>query len=181
MKSISRHLTALVFILCLVPFLFQAQAVTAQAKTITVQKQRYTTSKATANKKAKTVSTGTYKVKADGSGYLKFKAPKAGKYSFTFSNIKVQGMSTAVIYLMTASGSKIKARSLKTEGGTYTSLHLQDKKSEALYTDVSPLNERCLTKRTGTLSLKKGQTVFISLNYWGGLGYTTITMKIKKK
>ena len=176
MKSVSRHLKAILFFLFLVPFLFQTKA---QAKTITVPRQIYTTSKATANKKAKAVSIGTYKVRVRGSGYLKFKAPKAGKYSFTFSNVTVKkGLSTAVIYLMTASGSKIKARSVKTEGGTNSALLLQDKNSEP---DNNPLYQRCLTKRTGTISLKKGQTVFINLGFWGGGKYTTISLKIKKK
>lgn len=140
------------------------------AKSVKIGDNKVTTAKGNFNKQYATP-------------FVRFKAPKNGKYKFTFTNLSSPKSSRALgscsIYksngdeLITASFPSNNL-TLKTEGGKVMSLFLTTRQSPY---ESGSLKYRPLTKRTTTLNLKKGEIIYISNNM---LYKSTYKLNIKK-
>ena len=115
--------------------------------------------------------------------FVRFKAPKDGKYKFTFSNLSSPKSSYALgscsIYKSTgnepmSASYPEKLLRIKTEGGKGMSLFLTNRQSSYASGEMKYRN---LVKRTTTLNLKKGETIYISNNM---LYKSTYKLNIKK-
>ena len=117
-------------------------------------------------KAAKTVKKGKMTLSVR-SGYIKFKAPKAGTYSFAFSDIKAIGDSGAEVTgyaeFYDRNAYEIKDSKVRTTGGKKASLYL----CSAAYTTSTKgiVKERYLKSRTGKIKLKKGQVIYIYMDF----------------
>lgn len=123
-------------------------------------------------KKAKRVKTGTttVKVTTNGSslGYVKFTAPKKGKYTFTVWGLvtfgaKVNGKDIQNGYVEICKVDKYGAYPLKVKtqfGRSYT-LHLCTKDAWDVLPRASSVYDS-LVRRSTTVTLKKGETVYIA-------------------
>ena len=131
-------------------------------------------------KTATTVTkTGSYKIvqkkQSDGTfvGYIKFVAPKGKNYSFTLSNLKCKGneqiYGAVQTYFHDNYSDSIKSAYTKTKGGSKTILQLAHKK----------LGSDLITKRTGKITLKKGQVLY--LRYQFGVAQKTKGKKLTSK
>lgn len=147
-----------------------AQAKTKK-KTITLKVVSNYDSQTTAKKKSTTVKTGyiyTVKLKQymalSYGGYLKFKAPKTKTYKFTVSGVKhpvkksiLQG--TVSFKNPTAYG--FFPIYVKTRGKKTDRLYVAAKTYKPGFSDAT----NYYTSRTGTVKLKKGQTVYLNLDF----------------
>lgn len=161
MKKILGRLT---LVMVITMMLVGMTPVMASAKTVKLKASGFTTSTAVAESVAKPVGRGkmTVKVPKKGSGYLKFTAPANKVYSFTFSNIKNSGYNCGHINLMTRYGknlTSITTNKIGTKGGQSYSLYVATKNSKYGQTAY-----RYLKKRTGSIFLQKGQTVYIYIS-----------------
>lgn len=167
-------LVALLVALAFVP----TDAYAASSKT--VKKAGFTSETKVIEKKATKVTKGTTKLTfKKGEGFIKFKATKTKKYSFTFSNLKGKKTNNAYITFKTPdkySPEYSWSTPLKTKGG----------KSETLWLSVNGTKftgnykqiDKPIVKRTGTIKLKKGQMAYFYF-YSGNNAKTTATLKIK--
>ncbi len=149
-------------------------------------------------KKAKVVGVGTTAVTAKKSSkddmhhaYLKFKAPKAGSYVFTLSDFKTKGIKASKdveiggFSLLTKDAYGYIPETVKTEGGKTERMNIctgaatKDDYFKSLNKKRKKL-ERYLPKRTATMKLKKGETVWIYVTYTNYRQFS-YKLKIKKK
>ena len=166
--------------------LMSSVSIPASAEVVnrTVKKAAYTTKTSKAKKTAKTVKKGTTILKV-AQGFVKFTAPAAGNYTFTFSKVErlsSKGFQVGTVQIMSTYGSKdqfLEPRKVKTEGGKNYRLYLC---TEAFYSGWKPTKITKLTnltKRSGTTKLKKDQTVYIFVDFGDG-PKNTVKLKIKK-
>lgn len=186
---IKRALVALTFAVAVAVMVPAAGSVEAQAaKKVTAQKTF---------KKAKSVKTGTTTVTVKkrpantnyNDAYVKFKAPKAGKYVFTVSSLKLKGQNPATsttcgfFYLgkLSSSGKYIDIQKLKTAGGKTTYMQIGTKTMYE-YSVRNKLKkiDQYLTSRSATISLKKGETVYLNIICTTSQQYT-YKLKVKRK
>ena len=105
------------------------------------------------------------------SGFLSFKAPSAGKYTFTFYGLDTRGGYGSVSFLKRVGSSKllsyIKNRYVKTAGGRNSVLWLCTKAEAPYYEKDSSIKKiaRPLIKRSGTIKLAKGEKVYLYLDF----------------
>lgn len=186
-KFIKRILIALTF----------ALAVTVIAPTTDLAEVQAATKKVTgaANwKKAPSVKIKkTYKVtsKNQKGTYVKFKAPKAGKYVVTIYNVNSIGAKAsdydshlANFYIRKPYNSDyLTLAKVKTQGGKSDVLFMATPDSyNAHYKGVKVTTKTYLQKRTATLTLKKGETIYVNMNYYTGKKCRcTYNLKINRK
>ncbi len=168
--TVIRKTIALTLAAAIVFTLANPLQVQAKTKTINVKSHSEETFASRANKYATTVKKGTYNLKfkkMGGSyyrGYLKFKAPKKGTYSFTLSNLKTNNkkqVSGWMVCCKSESGALYYAN-LKTKGGISDQLKVNSKKI-----DIMP---DYLKSRTGKLTLQKNETVYLYFQFIGSTG-----------
>lgn len=145
-------------------------------------------------KKAPTVKINqTYKVtsKNKNGTFVKFKAPKAGKYVVTISNINSIGVKASDVdhnlanfYIKKqSSGDYLSWVKVKTQGGKTDWLRMATPDSyNDYYKGTKVKVSTYLNKRTATLTLKKGETIYVNMSYFTGKkSRCTYNLKIKRK
>lgn len=138
---------------------------------------KYTTSASKADKYAKKVSTGAYTVKTSDvtKGYLKFTPASSGTYEFKFFNVKSSySFAMGHITFQVKSGSSLKRLSVKTKGGTATTLNLATQNDDA---EEGAPEELYLKSRSTKIKMTKGKPVYI---HYGFLAAKSFQMSIKK-
>ena len=145
-------------------------AVPAGAATRKLINQKYTRQRAKAEAKARVVNLGTTTVviPSKGRGYLKFKATKKKKYTFTLSGLrpgKAGAYANGYFYVMRkyGSGKYISMDRMKTQGGKSHALYLSNKNEKPPITSLS-----FLTSRSGKIKLKKNEVVYLYFNFSTG-------------
>ena len=118
-----------------------------------------------AKKKVSTVKKGEMNLSAR-EGMIMFKAPKAGTYSFTFSNLRPEKGAGGVSYngfatFYNSSVFIMPIARVSTKGGKHPVLWLASKEGEQTY---GSMKTRCLLSRTGKIKLKKNEVIFIYLS-----------------
>jgi len=181
---VKRTLVAVLFVLAvavLVPATGGVEA-RAAAKKITANK-KYKKSPSIKLKNTYTVT-----VKA-GDSFVKFKAPKAGTYDFTLSNLTVykggkksnDAETVRIYFCMKSKISKgLSIQRIKTQGGKAFYLNFCNAKYYKKYPDKTITGSSNLPKRKVTMKLKKGQTVYIQAASFG-LDYSKFTCKLSVK
>lgn len=152
----------------------------AFAATKTVKGCDFQTSTKVAKKKATTVKKGTTKLNVKkGQGYVKFKATKTKKYSFTFSKVTSKGFSSnAFVEVQSASKnypSSITFLDVKTKGGKTNTLWL----TANGYSPSGTGTYKTLPSRTAKVKLKKGQWVYFYIYNGANGNKTSMQLKIK--
>lgn len=153
------------------------------------------TKKVTASKKIKNstkVKSGSTIVKSKQfrkHAYISFTAPKAGTYTFTFSDISVSdgnyNRALGHYYLKTAIKSSYSNRvyydnvKAKTEGGTNTVFQFATKNYDNRYISSGSKKNRYLKTRSATVKLNKGQTIYLDTYITSDKGQ--YKLKIKRK
>lgn len=164
---------------------------------VEVQAAKKVTAGAT-EKKAKAVRVGTTLVTAKKCSkddmhhaYLRFKAPKAGSYVFTLSDFKTKGKETSkdveigYFALLTKDASGYMPETVKTEGGKTERINIctdaatKDDYFKSVNKEAKKIN-RYMPKRTATIKLKKGETVWIYVSYTNYRQFS-YKLNIKKK
>ncbi len=186
---IKRALIALTFAMAVAVMVPAVGSVEAQAaKKVTAQKNW---------KKAKAVKIGTTVVTVKKlpknvthqDAYIKFKAPKAGKYVITVSSLKIKGEKPAnsvacggyYIEKLPSGESMLLAQRVKTEGGKAITLPIGTKEMYKYSVEEGmPKVEQYLTKRSATITLKKGETIWLVM-YLSSPKQYTYNLKIKRK
>ena len=156
-----------VFALCLA-FTCAAGTTAVQAKTVTAAKKY---------KKAKKIRKGNNLVRFSwnrkGCMYVKFTAPKKGKYTFTFSNLqsdyRYDGKNYESMWVKLAEKScrSVIGMPAKTEGGKTISTYVCSQDSW----NVNPVFSSMYSEkpvRTLTKKLKKGKTVWLEFGFSSG-------------
>ena len=179
MKTTTKRFLSMLLITVMALCLLAMPAFAATNKV--VKKQKFTTSASVANKKAATVKKGSYRLTfKNGEGYLKFKAPKAGKYSFTFSNVRKNSFgASSYVSLMKVSpysSSYITFTKGSTYGGKTDTLWLSV--NGASFSNYKKIY-RPIAKRTATLKLNKNEVLYFY--FYASSGKTTSNLVIKKK
>ena len=151
--------------------------VIASAKTIQLKPQEFVTKTKTANKKGRVVKKGTTTLvmPSNGRGYLKFKATKKKKYTFTLSGLRSsRSYSNGYFYVMRTygrGGKYISMDKLSTQGGKVSALYISTE--DHTYSD---LKYAFLTSRYGKIKLRKNETVYLYFNFSAG---DTLILHIK--
>ena len=159
-----------------------ACAGTVQAKTV---------STVTNYKKAKKVKTGTTVVRTTSRrggkyGYVKFTAPKKGKYVFTVGSLKTSAPRSAggkdirngYVEICKADRYGVAPIKLRTQYGKSYSMYVCTQDSwDVSGRKGSPYDS--LTSRSMTASMKKGQTLYVRA--WFTAEKATYSLKIKRK
>ena len=176
MKKRTTKISMLMSIVILLSFLMTVPVFAETAKS--VKKVSPTFTKSVAEKNAYKVTKGTVRLKISQGGYIKFTAPKAGKYNFTFS-----GLSSGSGYasFMKSDSAKTIAyvgnSKVVTKGGKSSTLWICSKSFASFYKNQA-LRVRPIPTRTGTISLKKGECVYMYIS----TGSTSkVTLKIAQK
>ena len=170
-------LSRLMLVMVITMMLIGMTPVLASAKTVTLKPQGFTTSKSVAKKMGQVVKKGTTTVVFSpslGSGYLKFKAPKKKKYTFTLSGLSTtRSYSNGYFYVMRTygRGKYITMSKMTTQGGKTSSLYVSSK--DHPYSD---LRTAFITSRFGRLTLKKGEMVYLYFSFSPG---DVLTLNIK--
>ena len=105
--------------------------------------------------------------------YLKFAAPKSGRYKITFSNIKsVPGKkkdfncgSIAISKILYKTSKEPSSVKIKTKGGSTYFLYVCSKFMNSLNKDKKIDKYSYLPSRTASISLKKGETIWIQMSF----------------
>ena len=183
MKQFKKLAAVLAFALTLAVAMPCANVVTAQAAKTVTANPNY--------KKAPVIKkTGTVNVKAPKNhSMIAFRAPKAGTYKFTISNIATMGSNDTnlgnwypkTLYVSPYSGtSYLQSLKVKTEGGKQSCLWTASANYRDCYTTTGgPLSGRYLKTRSATVKLKAGQTIWFDYYYTGNK--CTYKVTIKKK
>ncbi len=120
-----------------------------------IKKASTTLKKGTYNIRIKQFGGGAYR------GYIKFVAPKAGTYSFTFSNCKTDDkkhiLGSAFVQTPDKFGGLGGIIEFSTKGGKTNTLWMGSKKD--------PSYPECITTRTGKVKLKKGQNIYLHVSF----------------
>lgn len=170
-----RRLTLLILITV---FIFSSLSVAAAAKK-TVKIQGFTTNVRTLNKNAVTVKAGTTALTfAKGHGYIKFTAPKSKTYKFVFLNVKSKDSSRC------AYASAQKAQVYNRNYASKCNLRLASGVSNTMWLSANGYKfsnysgiEKPVAKRTGSVKLEKGETIYFFFN--NGKKKTTVTFIAK--
>lgn len=185
-----RALVAITFALAVSVLALGANPVEANAATKKV------TGHANYKKAPKVKVNKTYKVtsKNKNGTFVKFTAPKAGKYQIQIYNMNSLGATAAETDLNLANFYIRKAPTsaystflpilkVKTEGGKTDCLRMATPDSyNNHYKDEKVTTATYLQKRTATLSLKKGETIYVNMSYFTGTkNRCTYNLKIKRK
>ena len=173
MKKILSRLT-LVMVISMV--LVGMTPVAASAKTIKLKPREFTTKTRVAQKKSKVVKKGTTTVvmPPNGRGYLRFKAAKNKKYTFTLSGLRTKkSYSNGYFYVMRkyGSGKYISMEKLKTQGGKTSALYISTEDHK-----YSELKYAFLTSRYGKIKLRRNEVVYLYFNFSAG-DYLTLNIK----
>jgi hypothetical protein len=147
------------------------------ATTIKTSSCKYTSSATKADKYAKKVTTGAYTVKVSDvtKGYLKFTPSSTGTYEFKFFNVKSNySFAMGHITFQVKNGSSLKRLSVKTNGGTTSTLNLATKNDAA---DEGSPAELYLKSRSTKIKLTKGKSYYI---HYGFVAAKTFQVSIKK-
>jgi hypothetical protein len=139
----------------------------AKKKSVTkLINQKYTTKASVAERKAKPMKSGkkTFKVGKSGCGFVKFTAPRNGKYTFTVSGLKRNKRRSLPgkhywFRLMTVNPVNPRAlvlNNVKTNGGKTMNLYFWWKSIHK-----GSMKYRYLKKRYGKIRLTAGQTVYV--------------------
>jgi len=174
------------FSLCLMAMLtvFMLRPAQADAAVTKVKKQSFTTSPSVANKKATKIKKGkTYTLQFSPEGFVKFTAPKTKTYKFTFSNLKSVGKSGSdinhsyITFYMNKYGTSLSGvTSVKTKGGTTSTLWVCTKYSYSLSRVSTVRTGTSLPTRTGSVKLAKGQTIYL---YFHSQYTSRVNLKVK--
>lgn len=181
MKKMKKFVCALLVVLTAVTMLSGPFQVPVQAaKTVTANKNP----KKAPNIKKK----GTYNVNSKTSmkkdDYIRFTAPKSGRYTFTFYNFRDWKKSSSVsrnlglVRLKKMDRWGLNTQKVKTNGGKTYSLNMSSKIWYDKFSKgkkVTPYLD--LYKRYAKINLKKGETVYIN-TFWTG-GKHQYNVKIK--
>lgn len=141
----------------------------AKTKTIKMKGAAFTTRSAEIARSAKKVKKGSYILKTNKKkgGFLKFTATSTKTYTFTISHYSTKKYyCNGYWYIMTQAPNNpdyYYSTKVKTQGGTNSSLYICSKSNtygKKVY--------RFLKSRYGKIKLKKGQTIYIYLEYTGG-------------
>lgn len=183
---IKRALVALTFAVAVAVMIPAAGSVEAQAATKVTAQANW--------KKAPTVKINkTYKVtsKNINGTYVKFKAPKAGKYVVTIYNMNSLGAKASDVdhnlanfYIKKKTSSNyLSWIDVKTQGGKTYLLHMATPDSyNDYYKGTKVTLDTYLNKRTATLTLKKGEIIYVNMSYFtGNKCRCTYNLKIKRK
>ena len=140
------------------------------ATTITPKYCDFTTSYSTANKYAKTVSTGDYRVniKNASKGYIKFTPSTSGTYVFTVSGLKDsrdEYQCGNTIFQLKDSDNYLEWIDIKTQGGTADALEIATEEDDPDEEEPAELN---LRSRSTKMSLEKGASLFLCYYFTGG-------------
>lgn len=178
---IKRALVALTFAVAVAVMIPAAGSVEAQAaKKVTANKKQ---------SKAPKVKIGTTKVniklKSYTQAYVKFSAPKTGKYTFTFSDLKgKEDFTLGYFGIQKKRGNNYFYENLSTKYGKTTLPFFASK--HAMNTSTIKTNNKKQKKarryyatNTATMSLQKGETVWIMMTV--SSKPSSYTLKIKKK
>lgn len=165
MKKLLRRSVALLMMLALI--LAATSTTFAAAKTKTVKKKTFSTSTSAINKKATKVKKGTTKLYIKkGQGYVKFKAPKTKTYKFTISKCTSKKRNVSgYFYIMKPDSHSPKysfITQVKTKGGKTGTLWLSANGYKSTSSDTLT---KPLSSRTGSIKLKKGQTVYLYISF----------------
>ena len=173
-------------LLLMVMLMTTAVPVAAMAAVKTVKKSEFTTKLSAAEKKGLTVKKGKTVLKVS-QGYVKFTAPASGKYTFTFAGLKQLSSKgyevghTSFMKKSPYSDTSITTLMIKTKGGKTSAMdlctkafHNKNNKGKKITTSTY------IPSRSTTLSLKKGEKVFIYM-YFGSQVRDQITLTIKRK
>ena len=175
MKAAMKKVISLFLVLTMV---ISFSSVSTYAATKKLKNQTFTTDTAVANRKALSVKKGTYTVKlpSKGKGYLKFKAPKKATYSFTLSKLKASSSySCGYFYVMRKYGTTnqyIGQEKLKQKGGKQEAMNIATRNSTS-----GKVISRYLTSRTGKITLRKGEVVYLYFSFWSE--DKSVVLKIK--
>lgn len=127
----------------------------------TVKFQKDTSNTSTIKKKAATVKKGTTNLTIKkGEGFIRFKAPAAKKYTFTFSNLKGQLMTRAFVEVKKPQeGSPMYSSpiAVATQGGKSSTLYLGPNGKTTKY---GKKIDWPLKSRYATVNLKKGEEIY---------------------
>ena len=181
MKKAKKLLCALLIVLTAVTMLSGPFQVPVQAaRTVTANKNP--------NKAVNIKKKGTYRVlsktKMNKDDYIRFTAPKKGKYTLTFSDFrKLKGytpserhLGSVYIYKNTKYGRSMQR--VKTNGGKSYTLSICSKAWYNTYTKGRKIKAASdLHPRYAKISLKKGETIYIK-TFWTG-GKHSYSLKIK--
>ena len=182
MKKVKKLLCALLIVLTAMTMLSEPFQVPVQAaKTVTANKNP--------NKAVKIKKKGTYRVVSKSTNssqkdYIRFIAPKTGKYTLTFSDFRnLKKYSPAERHLGTVYINKkdkygMSMLRVKTQGGKAYSLDICSKEWYNKYTRGKKITTASdLYSRYAKFSLKKGETIYIK-SFWTG-GPHSYSLKIK--
>ncbi len=180
MKKLACLALAFVMALSIIVVASPSDASAASVKKVTATKSY---------KKAPALKTGNNKVTMPKNWYyVKYKAPKKGTYVFTFTNIQSTNANKengfGAINLMKWNGNYMQYTKVKTNGG---------KKCDTLWICTNRnwkngVKERFKDpttdytyKRTATITLKKGETIYITGCYSGNKTKYNFMVNVKKK
>jgi len=160
MRHLMKRTFALMLASLMIAGLSMAPAFAVSEKT--VKYTPFTTNVAKIEKRASKVRTGTTDLTIrKGAGYMKFTAPKSGKYSFAFSKVKGKDSSNAYVSFCrkdTDFPKYTKYAKVATRGGKTSTLWLSVNGAVFSYEN---LLSRPLASRTARITMKKGQTLYM--------------------
>jgi len=180
--SATRLATPAKFLAALIIVLLAFALLPAGAEAIptkTVKDCKYQTRTSVIKKKATVVKLGTVKLNVKtGSGYVKFKAPKTGKYAFTFSNA-----TSANMYCDSAFAELQVPKNRYSKYSFLTKMSTKGGKSNTLWLAANKANSsadsgvgKTLPKRTGKIKLAKGKLAFFYYHCSGGKSKVRLTI-----
>lgn len=188
MKKNVKRLFSLLLVFCMIFSLSAIPVSAAKTKNVKYCKSyNYSTIK----KKATTVKKGTtiLKYKSGKGGYVKFKAPRAGKYKFTLSNVMPTDRSVDTngyagfirVKKYRYSGTPyLDTIKIKTEGGKSTNMQLASPEFvSSFYRNSKPQKASTAYRnsRSAKIKMKKGETIFIYAYFTHD---TSLKLTIKK-
>ncbi len=183
---IKQALVALTFAVAVAVMIPAVNSVEAQAA-------KKITAKANFKKAPKAKLKTTYKVisKSKKGTYVKFTAPKTGKYVITISNLNyvnpkanAEGLANFYIRKKYSSSNSLSLENVKTQGGkSYCLFMATPYRYNRVYKDQKVTTGTYLKKRTGTISLKAGETIYVNMSIFTGHKkyYCSYNLKITKK
>ena len=179
MKKLMRRSIALLMMLAMI---LAATSTTFAATSKTVKKKDFSTSTKVLEKSATKVKKGTTKlVIKKGQGYIKFVAPKTKKYSFTFSNVTTKKRNNNGFVSFQKPDADSPEYSfhykVKTKGGKTETLWLSVNGNKFSKKSHPQLIDRPIASRTGTVSLKKGEVIYMYLYFSTGSHNAKLVIK----
>ena len=165
-----RLIGRLIAVLALAMLAACVSPVSASAGTVHLKPMAFITSRKKVNRKAVRVKKGTHTIviPAGGTGYVKFKAPRKKKYTFTVSYDEAASgkFSHGEFYILknnTHDESSVTMVKVGTQGGKYAMLYVATE--DRLYDQEK---YSLLTSRFGQLKLKKKETVYVFFSFREG-------------